>query len=168
MASLCKNGHERTPDNVAKSGNCKLCRRVYSLEWAKGPGKDKRQILNRRWMALQRIANPDKTRSKWHWVRYKLSSTRFIALLFRQRFCCPCGLMFSELLVPQVDHDHTCCVGEKSCGMCIRGLLCKRCNQLLGIAQDDPHYLPLFLVEYLASWLRRRINEAAIHAVCAA
>ena len=27
-----------------------------------------------------------------------------------------------------VDHDHDCCPGAKSCGRCIRGLLCFHCN----------------------------------------
>lgn len=32
-----------------------------------------------------------------------------------------------------VDHDHRCCPGRRSCGKCIRGLLCKECNyHLLG------------------------------------
>lgn len=32
-----------------------------------------------------------------------------------------------------VDHDHTCCPGKKTCGNCIRGLLCQGCNwDLLG------------------------------------
>lgn len=31
-----------------------------------------------------------------------------------------------------VDHDHCCCPGKKSCGDCIRGLLCGPCNRLLG------------------------------------
>lgn len=27
-----------------------------------------------------------------------------------------------------VDHDHRCCPGIKTCGTCIRGLLCSPCN----------------------------------------
>lgn len=37
----------------------------------------------------------------------------------------------------QLDHDHSCCPGQRTCGKCIRGLLCQPCNVLLGLAQDD-------------------------------
>jgi hypothetical protein len=40
-----------------------------------------------------------------------------------------------------VDHDHACCPGQKTCGECVRGLLCYRCNLLLGHAGDDPDLL---------------------------
>lgn len=36
-----------------------------------------------------------------------------------------------------VDHDHSCCPGKKTCGRCVRGLLCFNCNVLLGNAKDD-------------------------------
>ena len=36
-----------------------------------------------------------------------------------------------------VDHDHKCCIGDKSCGKCVRGLLCEKCNWLLGYGRDS-------------------------------
>lgn len=36
-----------------------------------------------------------------------------------------------------VDHDHSCCPGVKSCGKCVRGLLCRRCNVILGMVEND-------------------------------
>jgi hypothetical protein len=37
-----------------------------------------------------------------------------------------------------VDHDHRCCPGDKSCGQCVRGLLCQNCNAAAGMVGDDP------------------------------
>lgn len=37
-----------------------------------------------------------------------------------------------------VDHDHNCCPGsDKSCGKCVRGLLCKKCNTGIGMLGDS-------------------------------
>ena len=41
-----------------------------------------------------------------------------------------------------VDHDHSCCSSTtKACGKCIRGLLCLKCNTVLGKMGDDPALL---------------------------
>ena len=37
-----------------------------------------------------------------------------------------------------VDHDHACCPGGRSCGSCVRGILCRKCNVAIGYLNDDP------------------------------
>ncbi len=47
-----------------------------------------------------------------------------------------------------IDHNHACCPGGKTCGKCIRGLLCRRCNTVLGLVNDDASIL-LSALKYL-------------------
>ncbi len=49
-----------------------------------------------------------------------------------------------------VDHDHRCCVGPKTCGSCVRGLLCANCNTAIGKFGDRPDVL-----DAAANYLRR-------------
>ena len=50
-----------------------------------------------------------------------------------------------------VDHDHSCCPGQRSCGRCVRGLICMSCNAALGMLNDD-----LAAAQALAEYLRVR------------
>jgi hypothetical protein len=47
-----------------------------------------------------------------------------------------------------VDHDHSCCPGNTSCGKCTRGLLCSHCNKTLGMVNDDVNILQ-DMIDYL-------------------
>jgi hypothetical protein len=51
-----------------------------------------------------------------------------------------------------VDHDHGHCPGKRSCGNCIRGLLCPSCNFALGNVSDDAERLR-GLADYLESYV---------------
>jgi hypothetical protein len=55
--------------------------------------------------------------------------------------CAACGSRTPDskgrLKVFPVDHDHSCCPGEYSCGRCIRGLLCVACNTTAGLLESE-------------------------------
>ncbi|HXB28125.1 MAG TPA: endonuclease domain-containing protein [Gemmatimonadaceae bacterium] len=55
-----------------------------------------------------------------------------------------------------VDHDRACCPTNKfSCGQCVRDLIHKRCNVLLGHAKDNPVTLRR-AVGYIERWSGRK------------
>jgi hypothetical protein len=47
-----------------------------------------------------------------------------------------------------IDHDHSCCDSVKTCGRCVRGILCVNCNAGLGNFDDNADLLVL-AIEYL-------------------
>ena len=73
-------------------------------------------------------------------VKYGLTVEQFEAMLEAQEY--RCGLCGDDLDMDKhngvcVDHDHACCPGEKTCGRCLREILCGDCNQGLGRFKDD-------------------------------
>jgi hypothetical protein len=64
--------------------------------------------------------------------------------------CAICGIPPTTKRLA-VDHDHACCPGVKSCGGCVRKLLCENCNHLLGKAEDNAARLRA-AADYLDEW----------------
>jgi hypothetical protein len=94
--------------------------------------------------------------------RYGITFAQFTELLEAQGRCCAiCGTTEPGGRGNfHIDHDHACCPGIKSCGKCIRGLLCSACNTSLGGFKDDPKRL-LAAVAYLTA--RKGATPDAVH-----
>jgi hypothetical protein len=79
------------------------------------------------------------------WV-YGITQEEYDARFAQQNGCC--AICNEPLLAVHIDHNHACCSGERSCGKCVRGLLCEDCNRGLGSFHDDPINL-LNAIRYL-------------------
>ncbi|AEO94441.1 HNH endonuclease [Mycobacterium phage Kahlid] len=75
--------------------------------------------------------------------RYDLTRNDIARLLDQCDWKCPiCGGDIGfETRALHVDHDHSCCSGNKSCGRCLRGVICGHCNKGLGYFRDNPQAL---------------------------
>lgn len=76
------------------------------------------------------------------WRYYGLSLADYEELLAVQDgVCAICRMPPEPGTNLHVDHDHGCCPGKKTCGNCIRGLLCGDCNLALGCLKDNVDYV---------------------------
>jgi hypothetical protein len=62
-----------------------------------------------------------------------------------------------------VDHDRSCCFGYRSCGRCVRQLVCRNCNVLIGMAGDNPELL-LAAITYLTRWRVDKRDQGVLSA----
>jgi hypothetical protein len=71
---------------------------------------------------------------------YGVSPEDYGALLEAQRGrCALCGRRIGVAVRAAIDHDHSCRVcGGGGCRECVRGLVDRRCNLMLGTFGDDP------------------------------
>lgn len=89
-----------------------------------------------------RTLDTPEARAKWRkahkFVRFGITEEEFNHLLEAQDHACGiCHEPFEDRQRVCIDHDHACCPvppddRSRSCGKCIRGLLCVRCNTWLG------------------------------------
>ena len=62
------------------------------------------------------------------WSHYKLTIETYLNILSSQDGLCAVCKLKKRLYV---DHDHSCCSGNITCGQCIRGLICQKCNMFM-------------------------------------
>jgi len=91
--------------------------------------------------ATQRAVPVDVRRDRWLQRTYGLSLADFEKRAEAQGGACRiCNDVPTDKPLV-VDHDHACCPTSKSCGSCIRGLICDPCNRGLGFFRDNPERL---------------------------
>lgn len=92
-------------------------------------------------------------------ARYGMTRADVLDMVTKQGGCAMCGT--AEPRNPgfrngwHVDHDHSCCPTDRTCGRCIRAILCAECNKLIGIAGDSVQRLEQAIV-YLA---KHKVDE---------
>lgn len=75
-----------------------------------------------------------RSRRKARITAYGLTEETFAQLLeIQENACAMCREPLEEGQGRHIDHDHACCpVSLRSCGKCVRGILCHTCNIALG------------------------------------
>lgn len=133
---------------------CAPCKREKNRSWyASNPGKNAEYA--RRWAQKNRARVRES-----HLLRtYGLTQEDYDHMLESQGgVCAICKRTSTRNLA--VDHDRSCCSGDKSCGKCVRALLCPRCNTCLGAINDNLEVLESmrrYLLQHGASWLEEKV-----------
>jgi hypothetical protein len=139
----CRNGHLYTETSSYRMANgmrrCKVCSDRNSARWRENnPERAKASK-----MRYYRKDHPDmrpaipltdaEKKLKYRCTRHGITVEAFEKLYVAQHCSCACcSLVFTESHAICIDHDHTCCPTPFSCGKCVRGLLCHRCNIAVG------------------------------------
>jgi len=113
-----------------RAGHSGDCHTPEAMERARAYGRARR--------ATGRSVVPPEAQKRYarkHRLKaYGLTQERFDQMLAEQgNACAMCREPFREGQRIAVDHDHACCDTKlRSCGKCVRGLLCHLCNAALG------------------------------------
>ena len=128
---------------------CKTCMAEYNREWRARPDVKARQAR----LAAEKYAAMS-TEERSTYIQTGVENRRATGYNLRSRYgitieqydemlvsqdggCAICGKAPDESRRLSVDHDHSCCPGAKTCGKCIRGLLCITCNVWLGYYENE-------------------------------
>lgn len=155
------NFNERAPGYLYRQ--CKECKSEVRKERFKNHPESKIKAMERskKWYeenkekALKRSKENHKKnteKAKWHrlWYTHRLSKATYMSVLDVQNGVCAICKEDKRLYV---DHDHSCCNSEMSCGQCIRGLICQKCNLFMHYVDRYMEYMDT-AVEYAGSRIK--------------
>ena len=119
------------------SHSCKVCTRERSKRWRESDPDHARKNQSR--LADLYRDEPRRYLNYRYQGRYGISLDDYERMLSEQGGACAICRTAPNGVRLAVDHDHSCCpTKSRSCGRCVRGLLCGTCNRGLGYFRDDP------------------------------
>lgn len=163
---ICTNCSEKKPlTEFHKHRNsyrsvCKECRSLKAKAYRFRTSTPERREMERLRAQKYRDERPFQAWSNILKSQYGITAEQWDTLLETQNNSCAIcfstepgrGTRFA------VDHDHNCCSGPRSCGDCVRGLLCHNCNLMLGTANDSIESLESG-INYLTAWEKKNANR---------
>jgi hypothetical protein len=125
-----------TPDGLFSW--CKSCQRVYlrrRRRTTEEPDPLANKILQRVQLERHEKRLQARKRSRLRHM-YGITPQQHDQMLEAQGYLCAlCGCELTADAVPSVDHSHETDI--------IRGIVCRKCNLMIGLAEDDPKILYL-------------------------
>lgn len=139
-SSVCQSQDSRHKGERKSHATCIMCGQDFPL--SRGGG-GRFQRIDTKWCRDCGRDSPDALRFR----NYGITPERYSAAL--EQGCEICGSVVDKL---HVDHDHNCCgPRSRTCGECVRGLICGPCNRALGMFKDDVRSLES-AIAYLNRW----------------
>lgn len=131
---------------------CKECRKIDDANNREKLNEYQRKyrIINKKKHSesnkLYYVINRQKVLEQVRYYRHSMSKVEYDRLLASQ--CDKCAICSIKLKDGDMalDHDHKCCDTKRTCGKCIRGILCGGCNRGIGHFKESIDSLRMAII----------------------